>query len=205
MNNAAWRCGVAVLLGLGLAAARAADDKPPASPWEYKAVQISDNVGTATKQLNELAADGWDYVGPLGNGLVAFRRTPVDNVARKQIDRLQGTWTTVTSESDGQINREDRRVEKWTINGGRWSVKLDGEVTQEGTYKIVEAGDKLVKVDFVVTDGYKQGDTWSAVYQLDGDKLKMNGCYLSESKVRAKSLTTRDGDGYYVRTMRKEK
>jgi uncharacterized protein (TIGR03067 family) len=205
MNKAAWLCGVAVLTGLGFAAAaRGADDKPPAA-WEYKAVQIRDGAGEATKQLNDLAADGWEYVGPLANGLVAFRRPAAGGAARKEADRLQGTWTTIAAESDGQLHREEKRIEKWTINGGRWSVKLDGEVTQEGTYKIVETGDKLVKVDFTVTDGYKQGDTWIAVYQIDGDRMKMNGCYVSESRVRPKVLGTRDGDGYYLRTMRKEK
>jgi uncharacterized protein (TIGR03067 family) len=204
MNKAAWLCGVAVLVGLAHGAATPGADERPAPPWEYKAVAFSDNVGNATKQLNDLAADGWEYVGPLANGLVAFRRPGAGSGARKEADRLQGTWTTISTESDGQLHREEKRVEKWTINGGRWSVKLDGEVTQEGTYKIIEA-DKVVKIDFTVTDGYKQGDTWIALYQIDGDKLKMNGCYISESRVRPKTLGTRDGDGYYVRTMRKEK
>jgi uncharacterized protein (TIGR03067 family) len=205
MNKAAWLCGVAVLAGLGFGATTQGADERPAPPqWEYKAVAFNANVGDATKLLNDLSADGWEYVGPLANGLVAFRRPAADIAVRKEADRLQGIWTTISTESDGQLNREEKRVEKWTINGGRWSVKLDGEVTQEGTFKIIEA-DKLVKIDFTVTDGYKRGDTWLAVYQIDGDKLKMNGCYLSESKVRPKTLGTRDGDGYYVRTMRKEK
>jgi hypothetical protein len=41
--------------------------------WEFKAAMFqSEDAGT--KKLNELAADGWTYVGPLGNGLVAFKR-----------------------------------------------------------------------------------------------------------------------------------
>jgi hypothetical protein len=41
---------------------------------EFKAVSFGDNDGAATEKLNDLAAEGWEYVGPLGNGLVAFRR-----------------------------------------------------------------------------------------------------------------------------------
>jgi hypothetical protein len=42
--------------------------------WEYKAVSFANDEEKNTKKLNELADAGWQYVGPLGNGMVAFRR-----------------------------------------------------------------------------------------------------------------------------------
>jgi hypothetical protein len=42
--------------------------------WEFKAVAFGTDAAEATKSLNQLAKDGWQYVGPLSNGLVAFRR-----------------------------------------------------------------------------------------------------------------------------------
>jgi uncharacterized protein (TIGR03067 family) len=205
MKNVAWLGGVAVLIGLTFAAPGAADE--PAVNWEYKAISFNVDPAEATKILNDMSKAGWDYVGPLGRDMVAFRRplvTQTEITAKKENERLQGTWTTTATESNGTISRETR-PEKWIISGQKWTVKLDGEVTQEGTYKVVETGDRFVKVDFLVTEGYKQGDTWIAIYQIDGDKLRMNGCYLSESKQRARTLGTKDGDGMYVRTMKKEK
>src|SRR5262249_8335759 len=61
------------LLGPPLAAGPAKTDP---SGWEYKAVAFDNNDEKGTpRKLNDLAADGWEYVGPLGNGLVAFRRS----------------------------------------------------------------------------------------------------------------------------------
>lgn len=179
--------------------------------WEYKAVSFHSitNADEATKLLNELTAAGWVYVGPLANDLVAFKRplvTPADVAINKQRDRLQGTWTTVSTELDGQQRAEESKKEKLVLSNNKWVLKIDGEVNQEGTYKIVETGDKFMKVDFVVTDGFKQGDTWISIIQIvDGDKIKWSGCYFSESKVRPRALSTREGDGYFLRTMRRDK
>jgi hypothetical protein len=59
-------------------------EKPP--QWEYKAVVMPFGSDEATKKLNELADDGWEYVGLVGTSVpyspnhvahdssVAFRR-----------------------------------------------------------------------------------------------------------------------------------
>jgi Tol biopolymer transport system component len=48
--------------------------KDDRTKWEYKAVPFGPNVDRSTKMLNELAADGWIYVGPLAHDQVAFKR-----------------------------------------------------------------------------------------------------------------------------------
>jgi hypothetical protein len=42
--------------------------------WEYKAVSFGSDETESTKKLNALTGEGWEYVGPLAHGLVAFRR-----------------------------------------------------------------------------------------------------------------------------------
>jgi hypothetical protein len=42
--------------------------------WEFKAVSFSIDDKEGTRKLNELADSGWEYVGPLTNGVIAFRR-----------------------------------------------------------------------------------------------------------------------------------
>jgi hypothetical protein len=64
-----------LLTGIGPLSRVRGQDKPAPKPaWELKAVSLGADEREATKKLNELAADGWEYVGPLANGLVAFRR-----------------------------------------------------------------------------------------------------------------------------------
>ncbi len=207
MNKALLLSCVAVWVVGGAERATAQESIPPR--WEYKAVSFHD-LGTAeaTKLLNDLNEAGWDYVGPLANDLVSFRRVLVsaaDVAAKKELERLQGTWATVSTEIDGQRRAEDKKTEKVVIAGNKWTIKIDGEVAQEGTFKIVEVAGQTLKVNFVVTDGFKQGDTWISIMQTDGDKMKWSGCYISENKARPKALPTREGDGYFLRTMRREK
>jgi Domain of unknown function (DUF4177) len=93
---AAALVGLAVGLCLpavvGLAGARGQPPpRPPSGPaYEYKVVEFgtgvhnSESADDMTKKLNALAADGWDYAGPVANatdndrrflqGFVAFRR-----------------------------------------------------------------------------------------------------------------------------------
>ena len=49
-------------------------EKGDAQKWEFKTVLFTTNEEEGTEKLNKLAESGWQYVGPLGNGLVAFRR-----------------------------------------------------------------------------------------------------------------------------------
>src|SRR5262245_19226575 len=71
---------IVVLAGLTLGAmhgcpAMQAQEKPASTKeWEFKAVLFGTDEKNATKKLNDLATEEWQYVGPLGNGLVAFRR-----------------------------------------------------------------------------------------------------------------------------------
>jgi hypothetical protein len=44
------------------------------APLEYKAVSFGGDATENTKILNDLAAEGWHYVGRIGDDMVAFRR-----------------------------------------------------------------------------------------------------------------------------------
>jgi hypothetical protein len=64
-----------LLAGTGpLSRARGQGTPAPEPAWQWKAVSLGVDEKEATKRLNDLAADGWEYVGPLANGMVAFKR-----------------------------------------------------------------------------------------------------------------------------------
>jgi len=65
----------------------AGDEKEKPSPLEHKAVAFGSDENANTKKLAALAADGWEYVGPLTPGMVAFRRA-----SRKPLTELAGDW-----------------------------------------------------------------------------------------------------------------
>ncbi|HYT94317.1 MAG TPA: hypothetical protein VEL76_36720 [Gemmataceae bacterium] len=88
--------GLVILLGLYLPLLGApiawGQDREVATKWEYRAVVFGPNAKNATKRLNELAAEGWQYVGPLGNNLVAFKRAERPGAAGK-LAEVSGTVT----------------------------------------------------------------------------------------------------------------
>jgi hypothetical protein len=57
-----------------LSRARGQDKPAPKPAWEWKAVSLGVDEKEATRKLNELAAGGWAYVGPLAHDMVAFKR-----------------------------------------------------------------------------------------------------------------------------------
>src|SRR5262245_48928103 len=66
--------GVSQVVMLQPSAARGADE-PGETRYRYRAVAFGKaDEREATRRLNELEAEGWEYVGPLANGLVAFRK-----------------------------------------------------------------------------------------------------------------------------------
>ncbi len=65
-----------------------AQHRPSSPEWEFKAVSFDTGENEGTNKLNDLTADGWQYVGPLANGLVAFRRPSAER-AVKGTDRTQ--------------------------------------------------------------------------------------------------------------------
>ena len=65
---------VAMLVALVLCSTTAGQDKSPTVKWEYRAVSFGTDEKESTKKLNDLAADGWEYVGHLNSNTVAFKR-----------------------------------------------------------------------------------------------------------------------------------
>src|SRR5262245_39828550 len=118
-------------------------------------------------------------------------------LAKKEIEALQGTWITTSTEAAGAPQGQDNF--RHVITGDRWVCKQGEVVVQSGTIKVIEVSDKLVKIDFIVTEGFKNGDTWVGIYDRNGDMLKWCGGYVGDGRARPATLTTRPGDGYFLR------
>src|SRR5262245_654174 len=81
-----------------------------AGKWEYRAVNLDLDEEEATRRLNGLAADGWEYVGPLTKGNFLFRRTSGTGTvaAAKEMDLFLGTWVVASARTDGEPDNEEK-------------------------------------------------------------------------------------------------
>ena len=125
--------------------------------------------------------------------------------AKKEIKGLQGAWYSTSAEYGGRRQAGEEKAARHIITADRWVNKNGEAVLQSGTLKVVEIGDKFVKIDFIVTAGFKKGDTWLAIYERKGDVLKWCGAYFGDGWARPQQLTTKPGDGYFLRTLNREK
>jgi hypothetical protein len=127
------RCVSALVFGLAVfapggvhqcTAVRAGEQPPSQKEWEFKAVLIGTDEKDATKKLNDLAADGWQYVGPLGSGLVAFRRpfVPKDQI----IVEVSGKPRTVAAGERMTITVTVRAGDRSLLPGARVSISAGG-------------------------------------------------------------------------------
>jgi uncharacterized protein (TIGR03067 family) len=173
-------------LGSLLLLGRAAfcQDKPETPAVEYKAVTFSTDEKESTKKLTELAADGWEYVGPLGNSIIAFKRSRAtfqQLPAKKELARWEGAW-----EAEGDA--------KMTIKGDRFTSSAAGTGPRNGKIKVIEVGEKVALVDFIVEEGDVKGQTAKGILRLEGDTLHYCVTY---KEARPTEFKTAD-EIYYV-------
>lgn len=113
-------------------------------------------------------------------------------------ERLQGTWKCVAMHFDGVKSEPDVTL---TLKRNTWETRVDGRLTQSGTFKLVDlaASPKQIDlfVDFSVAEGDK-GKTIQGIFMLDGDSLMMANTGAQDQGQRPTSFFTQRGDGSYA-------
>ncbi len=125
--------------------------------------------------------------------------------AKKEIAGLQGAWYSTSTEEGGVRQSGENKADRHIFSGEKWTHEVGGAVVQSGTIRIVEVGDKRVKIDFIGTEGIGKGTTWVGLYERSGDELKWCGSYASQGLASPAALATKPGDGYFLRSLRREK
>jgi WD40 repeat protein len=105
-------------------AVRAQDKPAPRPEWEFKAVLFGTDEKDATNRLNNLASEGWQYVGPLGNGLVAFRRP--QGPKEQMIVEVSGKPQTVAPGEKTTITVTVRAGDRSLMPGAKVTISAGG-------------------------------------------------------------------------------
>ena len=117
-------------------------------------------------------------------------------------DALQGTWLPSMAELAGTIFPDEvRKTIKLVIKDDKYTVTV-GDVVDQGTVKVNPAA-KPKELDITGTDGPNAGRTILAIYELDGDTLRV--CYDLSGKGRPTELKTAEGTQLYLVTYEREK
>jgi uncharacterized protein (TIGR03067 family) len=105
-------------------------------------------------------------------GSVLAAEAPKEDAARKDLEKMQGTWTLVALEENGKTATEARRQEfRVTITGERFIFTVGGD-THDGFYRL-DPTRKPRAMDILLEEGPLKGKTKLAIYDFEGDYFKV--------------------------------
>jgi uncharacterized protein (TIGR03067 family) len=135
-------------------------------------------------------------------GLLAAAQAPAGD-AKKELDKLQGTWTVVTVEADGKpLPAEQTQTMKLVIQGDKYTFQT-GDQRVEGTYKL-DPTKKPKTIDAARSDGPDKGKVLQGIYQVDGDEMKM--CFGAPgNEARPKDFAAKAGEGFRLYVLKRSK
>lgn len=123
--------------------------------------------------------------------------------AKKDKAQLQGAWTLVAGERDGQaFSAEFMKDSKRIAKGDETTVTIQGQLFMKASFTLDPAKSPKT-IDYSVTGGPYAGKTQLGIYELDGDKVKF--CFSTPGKERPPDFTSKPGDGRTWTIWKREK
>ena len=125
--------------------------------------------------------------------LFSIARAQDTAAAKPDSDRLQGEWTMISGERDGQpFPPEFLAGSRRIVKGDETTVFVRGTLFMKATFKVDPA--KTPKtIDYTITGGNYAGNQELGIYKFEGDHLKF--CFATPGKDRPSSFTTASMDG----------
>jgi uncharacterized protein (TIGR03067 family) len=129
----------------------------------------------------------------IGVFLLALAGTVGAQDARKEMAQLEGAWTMVSGEIDGQAMPEEmRKTAQRVVKDGETTVTIGGQLFMKAKFT-VDPAKKPKAIDYTMTGGPTEGKTQLGIYELDGDTVKF--CFSAPGKDRPTDFTTKEGSG----------
>lgn len=120
----------------------------------------------------------------------------------KKGESLDGTWVPSAAELGGKAFPEEvRKTITLVIDGDKYTVTA-GAAPDKGTVKLNPKGTPK-GMDVTGIDGPNKGKTFQAIYELDGDTLKV--CYDLSGKGRPTEFKTKEATQLFLVTYTRDK
>jgi uncharacterized protein (TIGR03067 family) len=115
---------------------------------------------------------------------------------------LQGAWLPTAAElSEKPFDEATLKAMKLVIEGDKYTVTV-GKAIDKGAVKIDPAA-KPKTMDIIGDDGPNKGKTFLAIYELNGDTLRI--CYDLTGKARPGEFKTKKGEQLFLATYKRAK
>jgi uncharacterized protein (TIGR03067 family) len=122
--------------------------------------------------------------------------------ARNAGDNIDGTWLPSAAELGGKPWPEQfRKITKLVVDGDKYIVTV-GEAPDKGTIKL-DPSAKPRALDVTGTEGPNKGKTFLAIYERNGDTLRI--CYDLSGKARPSEFKSTEGSMLFLVTYERQK
>ena len=111
------------------------------------------------------------------------------DAVKKVLNDLKGSWTATALEFGGQKAPEADVKQSKIIFDGEKVTLVDGDKKKPATLKL-DPSKKPATMDITHTEGPEKGKVTKAIYQLDGDTLKI-AMGLDEKSTRPTAFATK--------------
>jgi uncharacterized protein (TIGR03067 family) len=109
------------------------------------------------------------------------------------LKKFDGAWKAVSAKVNGEEEpAEELKKVHVAIEGGQYTVKLEDTVIDKGNFT-VDPATKPKQMDVKSVEGQNQGKTLLAIYELEGDDLKI--CLVDSDKDRPADFTADKDSG----------
>lgn len=127
---------------------------------------------------------------------------------KDDLQKLQGTWLTVSLVSEGKTVVDENQppkpgpVTKLIYEGNKWIVKVGDKTVATGTVKI-DSTKTPKEIDILDESGAIDDKSKLAIYELEGDTYKY--CIAPAGKPRPTEFSAKEGSGNALIVSRREK
>jgi uncharacterized protein (TIGR03067 family) len=141
----------------------------------------------------------------LVTGLFIAADDSKDDAAKKELEKLRGTWNLVSAERDGKKLPEDEvKKTKITFKSDTFVFPDASGIgtSQKGIIK-VDPSKSPKWMDSKATNAAAKGELSLGIYEIAGDDYKV--CFAPPGKDRPKEFSSKPGSGHILQVWKREK
>jgi uncharacterized protein (TIGR03067 family) len=128
-----------------------------------------------------------------GVGLLSPAAAQKEGADRKELEKFEGKWATVSVTVDGKVQEEDEIKDRFmAIKGAKATFLYKDKERGTGSMKI-DPSKNPAHLDFTYKDGPAKGTTLKGIYKLEGGTLTV--CYGGFGKDRPTEFASKAGSG----------
>ena len=131
-----------------------------------------------------------------------------DDPSKGDLDKLRGTWVTVSLVNNGKTLVDEKTppkdgpTTKLAYDGNKWMVRVGDKSVGSGTFRI-DPKKTPKEIDILGESGMNEDKTKLGIYELDGDTYRY--CLAPAGKPRPTEFASKEGSGHSLGVSQRQK